>query len=273
MSQPPLSEAIRKLEHELGVQLLQRSSRSVVPTPAGRAFAEEARAVLGALDLAVAEARRAGGASSTVRVGSLPSVGLDKLQRFLRALSSREPNLRTEVTQLSSMEQVRRLGSHELDIGLLHLAVPYAGIQTEPLFEGEDVAALIPTDHPLASKPALEPPDVRGEVLVVLSRTLNPALYDWWVSTIEQAGFRFGDVYEVQSNDPRDVVVAVANGNGISLGTAAYVAVAQASEIVACRPLAAPVTGPEIGVAWKGNGPRNVRGLIDVVREVARELR
>ena len=64
ISQPPLSQTIRRLEDELGVQLLQRTSRSVVPTPAGLALAGEARRVLGALECAVAEARRAAGTRS-----------------------------------------------------------------------------------------------------------------------------------------------------------------------------------------------------------------
>src|SRR5881396_207247 len=60
ISQPPLSQAVRRLEDQLGVDLLERSSRGVAPTDAGRAFAEQARRVLTGLDLAVAEPRRAG---------------------------------------------------------------------------------------------------------------------------------------------------------------------------------------------------------------------
>src|SRR5439155_9048011 len=62
ISQPPLSQAIRKLEAELGVQLLERTSRVVKLTEAGRVFADEARRVLADVELAVGEARRAGGA-------------------------------------------------------------------------------------------------------------------------------------------------------------------------------------------------------------------
>jgi DNA-binding CsgD family transcriptional regulator len=61
IAQPTLSRAIRKLEDELGVTLLRRASQTVVPTDAGRVFAEEAEKLLVALEFAVAEARRAGG--------------------------------------------------------------------------------------------------------------------------------------------------------------------------------------------------------------------
>ena len=64
IAQPPLSQAIRKLESELGVQLLHRTKRVVTPTEAGRVFAHEARTTLTSFDLAVAEARRAGGGAA-----------------------------------------------------------------------------------------------------------------------------------------------------------------------------------------------------------------
>jgi DNA-binding transcriptional LysR family regulator len=60
MAQPPLSQAIRKLEAELGVRLFDRTSRVVTPTPAGEALANGARNVLASLEAAITEARRAG---------------------------------------------------------------------------------------------------------------------------------------------------------------------------------------------------------------------
>src|SRR5438445_13882616 len=75
MAQPPLSKAIQQLESELGVQLLRRTSRGVVPTDAGHAFAEGALAVLAQVDAAVAEARRTGSVS-TLRIGCTPDVAV-----------------------------------------------------------------------------------------------------------------------------------------------------------------------------------------------------
>jgi DNA-binding transcriptional LysR family regulator len=63
IAQPSLSQAIRQLEDELGVQLFERMSRGVTPTAAGRAFATEARKMLASFDRAVASAR--GTAAST----------------------------------------------------------------------------------------------------------------------------------------------------------------------------------------------------------------
>ena len=74
IAQPPLSQAILKLESELGVQLLHRTTRVVVPTEAGHVLAREASKTLASFDVAVAEARRAGGGGATLRIGCVPQL-------------------------------------------------------------------------------------------------------------------------------------------------------------------------------------------------------
>src|SRR3954469_18279523 len=96
MRHPPLSQAIRVLEDELGVQLLERTSRSVTATQAGLIFAEEARSVLAGLDRAIAETRRTGGADSPLRIGCIPHLPLEQMQRFLDALQRRDPGTPAE---------------------------------------------------------------------------------------------------------------------------------------------------------------------------------
>jgi len=111
ISQPPLSQAVRKLEAELGVQLFERTSRVVKLTEAGRVFAEEARRVLADVELAVGAARRAGGAGYTLRIGCVPHLPIERLLAFLEALHERSPADRPQVTHITSGEQVSRLRS------------------------------------------------------------------------------------------------------------------------------------------------------------------
>ena len=236
-------------------------------------FADEARNVLGCLDVAIGEARRAGGVDSVVRIGSLPAVPLDRVQRFLVALRAREPSLRTEVTHLGSLEQVKRLRTGELDLGIFPLGVSYQQIRTVPMFPGEPVVALLRADHPLAAKDVLTQRDLSDEVLVVFSHTINSALHDWWLATIDRGGYRFRGIHEVASTDPRDVVLAVAGGWGISLGSTTYVAADGSSASVVPRPIDPPLSHAEVGVAWRESGPRQLRGLVETVLDVTRELR
>src|SRR5438874_3972892 len=120
LAQPPLSQSIRKLEHALGVRLFERTSRVVAPTAAGIAFAEEARKVLAAFETAVAEARRRGAATTTLRIGCVPYLPIEQLVDFLDSL--REcGGPAAQVTHLSTLEQLRRLREGELDVGVFPL--------------------------------------------------------------------------------------------------------------------------------------------------------
>src|SRR6266508_1338457 len=118
MAQPPLSQAIRQLEEQLGVQLLDRTSRVVTLTEAGRVFAEEARKLLSGVELAVAAARRAGGGVLSLQIGFPPYLPTEPLVRFLDGLHEREPRVRPEVRHLFAFEQVGRLQRGELDLGI-----------------------------------------------------------------------------------------------------------------------------------------------------------
>src|SRR5882757_7775546 len=94
ISQPALSNQIRKLEHTLGTDLFVRSSRKVELTPAGRALLEEAPLALDGLERAAERARLAGaGVAGTVRLGYAPMAGYETLGAILTAAQSDSPNV------------------------------------------------------------------------------------------------------------------------------------------------------------------------------------
>jgi DNA-binding transcriptional LysR family regulator len=134
ISQPPVSRAIRQLEDALDVQLLERRRGGVTMTAAGEVFAEQARQILALLDLAIAESRRAGGVASTLRVGCLEMLPIERIQRFVNALREREPGLEISITNLSSREQIRRLRDRDLDLGIFTYAEDFPEIEMHTLF-------------------------------------------------------------------------------------------------------------------------------------------
>ena len=204
IAQPPLSQAIRKIESELGVQLLERTSRMVSATDAGRALASEARKVLAAFDIAVAQARRAGGAAAALRIGCVPHLPIPPLLRFLGALHDRDPNIRTQVTQLDFLELGRLLATGELDLGIFHKAVDHNDLESAPLFVGEPLAAFLPPGHKLAKRSVLKPEDLQTETLVVFPKEAHPALHGRLLSLIGAAGYRFKGLRDAGGMHPRD---------------------------------------------------------------------
>ena len=272
IAQPPLSQAILKLESELGVQLLHRTTRVVTPTEAGRVLAQEARKTLASFDLAVAEARRAGGAGSTLRIGCVPLLPMALLHRFLGALREHARDYQAEVTHLPSLDQVRRLQRGDLDLGIFHHAGDPEGIETEPLFAGESLAALLPTGHRLSSVPVLGPADLQEEILATFRRDVNPSLYDGLMSRIQDAGYRFRGVREVGGPSRRDLMVAAALGLGVAIGPFSTREVEEEPMVIR-RALDPPLLMPDTVLAWRATPPRQLRPVLAAARDVARGLR
>jgi DNA-binding transcriptional LysR family regulator len=272
IAQPPLSQAIRKLEDHLGVQLLHRTSRVVVPTDAGRVFLEEARKVLAAFDFAVAEARRAEKDTLALRIGCVPNLPIERLLRFLRVLQELVDAV-PHISHLVAAEQVKRLKSGDLDLGIVHHAQEYEELELVPLFEGEPLAALLPLGHRLAKQDILRPEDLSEEPLVVFPRKGNTALHDQVLTLIERAGYRAANVHEAGGSDARDLLIAVASGLGIGIGAHSVKEVSEAGSLVVRRSLDPPVSMPETVLAWRKNPPRRLQLLLPEIRALAEQVK
>jgi DNA-binding transcriptional LysR family regulator len=273
IAQPPLSQAIRKLEDNLGVRLLHRTSRVVAPTDAGRVFLEEARKVLAAFEFAVAEAQRTGENSSALRVGCVPNLPIERLLRFLRVLQDLGGDAAPHIAHLDATEQVKRLRGGDLDLGIVHHAEDYDELELVPLFEGERLAALLPPGHRLAERDSLHPKDLEGESLVVFPRDGNAALHDGMLTLIEGAGYSVANVREAGGMDARDLLIAVASGLGIGMGAHSVKEVSEAGSLVVRRALDPPVAMPETMLVWRKNAPRRLQLLLPEIRELAAKVR
>jgi DNA-binding transcriptional LysR family regulator len=273
ISQPPLSQAIRKLEAELGVQLFERTSRVVKLTEAGRVFADEARKVLADVELAVQATRRATGADYVLRIGCVPHLPIERLLTFLEALHERSPADRPQVTHVTSGEQVERLRSGELDMGIFNDEGEEEGLEEEPLFPGERLVAFLAPDHPLTAHAVLGPAELGEEILVVFPQVSSDAPHDRWLALLGRAGYRFAGVRDAGGPDPRDLLLAVAGRLGVMLAPASLAEVSDAGALVVWRELDPPVTLPDAVVAWRVDPPARLEETLAVVRDIARELR
>jgi DNA-binding transcriptional LysR family regulator len=165
IAQPPLSRAIRLLEHRLGATLLERSSRAVTLTEAGATLLREGRAALDAVESAERRTRRAAdattGAAGIVLVTKAGAAG-ELLPKLLGAYAAEPGAVAVDVLLCGPGEQERLLRTGHADVGLLHL--PYdeiAGLDTEPL-RTEGQVAVLPAGHPLTARASLRMADVTG---------------------------------------------------------------------------------------------------------------
>lgn len=134
MTQSPLSRQIQLLEHHVGTQLVDRTSRSVRLTAAGKSFFPEAARILRMADEAASTARRvAKGEQGSLAIGFTASFGYALVPDFVRRLRERLPGISLILKELVTDAQLEALGSGQIDIGLMRPHVERAELQTESL--------------------------------------------------------------------------------------------------------------------------------------------
>ena len=272
MSQPPLSQAIRKLEGDLGVRLFKRTSRAVAPTEAGRVFAEEARRVIAQLDHAVAEAREAAGSVPALRIGCSPYVRIELLQSFWRHSSFTTRNCLFRQRTSSRWSRCPSSARAKLDLGIFPAAHEEPDLETEPLFAGEPLDLLVPPEHPLASREAIGPDDVRDEVLLIIPRAPNPAFTTASEHTSRPTATTSVRSSKQNSMTVREVLFGVADGRGVAF-VPELAELSESGTIVSRLPLDPPFAMPDTVVAWRRDLTADAHPMLDLVRDVARELR
>ncbi|APH55286.1 Hydrogen peroxide-inducible genes activator [Granulibacter bethesdensis] len=150
VSQPALSEQVRKLEDLLGVTLFDRGNRQVRPTEQGEAILSQARGILqqARLLLEMAQSQQ-GSLTGTLRLGVIPTLGPYYLPSVLRSVLGRLPGLSLQIEELKTGDLLDALRVGKLDIGLLAWLSPMDGIVAEPILD-EPFLLACPTGHPLA---------------------------------------------------------------------------------------------------------------------------
>ncbi|MFD7663904.1 LysR family transcriptional regulator [Streptomyces sp. NPDC059788] len=161
IAQPPLSRAIRRLEHRLGVRLLDRDRRGAALTDAGRVLLREARVALDAVAAAARRTRRAGDPKRPLVLVTKAGASHELLQRLLGTLAGEPGAAPVEVLLCEVGEQARHLRNGRADVALMHRPFDdLAGFDTADLcVEGQ--VALLPAGHPLAAREQLTLADVR----------------------------------------------------------------------------------------------------------------
>ncbi|MGH6858773.1 MAG: LysR substrate-binding domain-containing protein [Phyllobacterium sp.] len=150
VSQPPLSQQIRALETELGVDLFKRSSRRVSLTRAGVAFLERVRSILEQVKEASDHARSIGnGSSGVLNIGLTGSVLIGPLAQIMNAFSTRYPDVDVRTHEMSPGEQIIALKARRTDLSFLRSPPNDLDLTLERGWR-EKVVVVLPKDHPLA---------------------------------------------------------------------------------------------------------------------------
>jgi DNA-binding transcriptional LysR family regulator len=251
MAQPPLSQAILRLEDALGYPVFERTNRKVSLTPAGTAFLATARQVLASLEEGVAATRRvAQGIEGHLRLGFIHITPYAHVLAALRAFRAASPAVQFTLREASTQQQVEWLERGEVDIALLRApgrSTP--GLRFERL-SGEDILVALPFGHRCAAQARVDLAALAGDDFVASPRDLGQGFHDQLASLCLHAGF----VPHVaqQARRLQTVLGLVAAGFGVALLPASLAASMPAGVVM--LPLhsvaPAPLRQLDLYMAW-----------------------
>ena len=248
MTQPPLSRQIQVLEHIIDAPLLERTSRSVRLTPAGRSFLPEARRILKLAESASQVARRiALGKTGSLKIGYTAAASYGFLPELIATCRARLPEVDFSLKEMVSGDQLEALASGQIDAGLLRPPIARPEFLTRRVV-AEPLLAAIPETHPLAAAETVSIGDFDGEPFVMYSPYESRYFHDLLVAQFARA--QILPRYVQHLSQIHSILAMVRAGLGVSIVPAA----ASSFEIanVKLRPLTLPTkTSVELFLVWR----------------------
>lgn len=218
MSQPPFSQQILRLERELGVDLLHRTSRCVSLTPAGMALLVEARELIAQRDRVVDTVRRtASGDAGTLRIGFSASSAVGILPMLVRQVRLNLPDVALQIDDRDGVDIASAIRAGALDAAIVRAPFLAVGIVAETLCR-DGFVAVLPGSHPLAGRGELAIGDLSGNDFILFPRSSSPGLYDTIIGLCNGAGF--SPVITQEASAWLSVVGLVEAGLGITIAPA-----------------------------------------------------
>jgi DNA-binding transcriptional LysR family regulator len=270
ISQPAMSQQIRRLEQELDVRLAHRTKRVVSLTRAGSVYLAEARKILRQMDDAAAVALRTDrGEVGQLRLGVTAPALFVIYPEVAAIFRRRLPNVGLVVREMTTAEQEHALRRGDLDVGLVHPPLDDPGLATEEIGCAPFHIAL-PVDHPLTRHQSVRLKDLAREQAVIFPREIAPQLYDMILLMCREAGFTLKIAME--AHPAQSIIALVAAGVGIGFIASETQQMDRAG--VTYRPIRGPGPQLTIGVAYHVDETApSVRTFVAVAHEAGATMR
>jgi DNA-binding transcriptional LysR family regulator len=265
IAQPALSQQIRRLEDEIGLALVQRTTRRVALTEAGELLVARARRILAEVDAAQTELQGLRGVQTGhVTVGAMHTMGPVDVSLALAIFHERHPGVELTVREQSSEELAEMLRVDELDLAFLSVTerIESHGLGLQQLV-CEELVAVLPTNHRLARRRRVRMAELSDEEFI--SYRDGSRLREVLVSAGRAAGYE--PRVTLESNESQRIRRLVARGLGVAILPRSD-AEGPGDEIAVVT-LISPGLTREITLAWR-QGRRHAPAAAEFL-ELARE--
>jgi len=275
VSQPTLSIAVKKLEDELGVALFERTKSRVQPTPLGEQIVAQAHLVL-EQTAAIKDLADAGKdqLSSPLAVGAIFTIGPYLLPQFIPHLQKLAEKMPLYVEEGYTHSLRKKLRNGELDVIIVALPFVEPDVVTQVLFE-EEFVVLMPHNHPLAAKKAIDPLDLNDQKMLLLGE--GHCFRDQVLTTCPSLQHSNDDTTNnirtaAEGSSLETLRHMVASGLGITiLPLSAAESSLYSKNTLVTRPFTSPAPSRTVALAWRASFPRHK--AIDALRTAIKMCR
>jgi DNA-binding transcriptional LysR family regulator len=265
--QSALSQQVQRLERELGVRLLERSTHNVSLTAAGAMFLVEARQILAHVDRAAAAARSAASALPALRVGIIDA-SYDSMPQILHEVQARYPGLVIHQVEAGVPEQYQQLLDGRLDVGIGRAALAPPEVASY-LFRRDPLGVMVPSGHRFADLDEIPVGVLAEEPLLLAEEAQAPEFNQFTIEMCRSAGFT-PTVYKGTVESIRAAAELVAQGRCLYCVPASCIAALPGT---IWRPLTPSGSYYPWSVLWRAaDDSGHVQAVVNSARTMSRRL-
>jgi DNA-binding transcriptional LysR family regulator len=265
--QSALSQQVRRLERELGVRLLDRSTHHVALTASGAVLLVQARQILANVDRAAEAAKNAADTPAPLRVGIIDS-SYDSMPQILHEVQARYPRLVIHQVEAGVPGQYQQLADGRLDVGIGRAALAPPQIASF-LFRQDPLGVLVPADHPFAALGAIPVAVLAEEPLLLAEEARAPEFNQFTIEMCRAAGFT-PTVYRGTVESIRAAADLVAQGRCLYCVPSSCIAALPGTT---WRPLTEPASFYPWSVVWRAaDNSGHVQAVVNCAKTMSKRL-
>jgi DNA-binding transcriptional LysR family regulator len=248
ISQPPLSQQIRKLEDELQIKLFVRTSRKVELTEAGKTFYAEAKAILNRAETATEKMKEiASGSSGSLAIGFNEAALNTALPSAIKKFRTNYPGVKLQLKELETPEQLSAIRENKIQLGILRLFHhDISGLKSKLILK-EVYKLAVPNGHHLSKSKKIPLKKLNGESIIIFPQTMQPDLHKRILDTCAKQGAKLNIAQEAASK--QTTLALVESGIGCAFVPAS--SEKNCSRKVDFLELAGDLPDVEISAVWK----------------------